>query len=98
MTSERKDKGQFWNPLMYDDGKDVLETVDFNHDVHSGKLRSGSSGNLLHAQSTQFGLQFIELLLELVFVLAPKLADPDLGGRLLQIISAFCTIQRRYIY
>lgn len=50
--------------------------------AHLAQLRLGTTGNLLGAQSHELLLELIELLLEILLVLAPKLLGSDLAGRL----------------
>lgn len=50
--------------------------------VHLVELRGSAASNLLCAQLHQLGLQVIELLLELVLVLAPKRRGLDFSGGL----------------
>lgn len=51
-------------------------------DAHLAQLRLGTTGDLLGAQSHELLLELIELLLEILLVLAPKLLGSDLAGRL----------------
>ena len=50
--------------------------------VHSGELALGTTGDLLGAELDELGLQFLELSLELILVLAPEGLGLDLSGRL----------------
>lgn len=51
--------------------------------VHLAQLGLGTTGNLLGAQGHELLLKLIELLLEVLLVLAPELLASDLAGRLL---------------
>lgn len=53
-----------------------------NSVVHSGELALGTTGDLLGAELDELGLQFLELSLELILVLAPEGLGLDLSGRL----------------
>lgn len=64
-----------------DDGEDTGDR--FAEVVDSRQFRSSAASDLLHTQSAQLGLQLIELLLEVIFVLGPESAGLDArGGRL----------------
>ena len=51
-------------------------------DVHLCELRRCTAGNLLCSELNELLLEFLELLLEIVLVLAPELGRLDLSGRL----------------
>lgn len=51
-------------------------------DVHSVQLGRSTLGDLLNTELTEFGLQLIELLGEIILALSPELAGLDLGARL----------------
>ena len=45
---------------------------------HSGQLRRGAAGDLLCSELAEFGLELLELLLQVLLALAPQLAGFDL--------------------
>lgn len=57
--------------------------------VHSGQLARATTSNLLHSQRAQLGLEVIELPLQVVLVLSPKVLGLDSGGVRLSRSSAF---------
>lgn len=50
--------------------------------AHSLKLGRSTTSNLLDAELAQLGLQFLQLLGELILALSPELTGLDLGCRL----------------
>jgi hypothetical protein len=74
-----------WNaPPPFDS---VLQTLDVAYksrrfNVHSVQLGGSTLGDLLNTELTEFGLQLIELLGEIILALSPELVGLDLGARL----------------
>lgn len=62
-----------------DDGQDASDGLADIMD--SGELALGTTGDLLGAELDELGLQFLELSLELILVLAPEGLGLDLSGR-----------------
>jgi hypothetical protein len=48
--------------------------------LHSGEFGGGTAGDLLDTQLAELGLEFVELLAEVLFGLAPELGGLDAGG------------------
>lgn len=67
-------------PCPLEDGQKA-EVIFCSH-AHSHCLRGTATGNLLNTQLIQLGLQLLQLLRELILVLAPKLAGLDFRCRL----------------
>lgn len=68
------------SPHFFSTGDLNVKDEDLVASLHSCEFRRGASSNLLHAQCSQFSLQLIELLCEIVLVLRPELAALDLCG------------------
>lgn len=57
----------------------ALSTDTVNVYLHLGKLGGGSAGNFGHAELGQFIFQVVQLLQQLLFLLAPQVSCLDLG-------------------
>lgn len=60
----------------------------FGETVHLAELRLRAASNLLCPQLHQLALQFIQLLPQVLLVLAPKLRSPNLSRRLCGVLAA----------
>lgn len=61
--------------------------------AHSLGLSRSAAGDLLDAELVELGLQLLELLLELILVLAPELTSLDLGRLFISISDEFSRLE-----
>ena len=60
--------------------RDKVEGGNKGEHAHPVEFGRRTSGDLLGAELTELGFEVLELLLQIVFALAPELAGADLGS------------------